>query len=292
MAIKINVSDANADGKGINFATYLKQFAKTYDATGYGDFSGETTGEVTDAENPLGAKAYVSSENEAMDGRSVIFNASDRFIYDFYNGHVISGKLKSIVIGTDTEGKSIGNDNTEYTNSADVTISGFKPFTTSSADGDLMGDMMHAKTSGIDDLYKLIQSDSIVFKGSTGNDVFKGYDRNDKIYGGAGNDKLDGAKGNDYIDGDAGNDKLTGGLGADTFFFAAGDGKDKITDFEAGKAGKDKIEFASGLFDDFNDVLANAVDTSAGVKISYEGGTLTLVDVAIADLHKGDFHLL
>ena len=317
MAIKINVADANLDGKGINFAAYLKSFEKTYqDATSRGDFSGEITGSM--GSSTYGAKSYVTTDSAEDGGRSVIFNSPDKFYYDFagleYPAHTIWGKLQSIVFGSDTVATTAGrppNEYTIYTNSADVTITGFgKNFITTSQDGEILDGIMNASTAGLGALRAYLESDSIVFKGSTGNDVFTGYTHNDKLNGGAGNDKLSGAGGNDVLNGGAGNDtlngdagndklvgaagndKLTGGAGADTFIFAKGAGTDKITDFEAGKAGKDIIEFAHGLFDNYADVLAHAKDTNAGVQISYDGGKLTLLDVEIADLHKGDFHIL
>ena len=294
MAIKISVADANNDGKGINFAAYLKDYEETYaDATGRGDFSGKTSGDITSEDDPLGAKSYVTTDSEEDGGRSVIFNSSGKFIYDFFGGHVISGKLQSMVFGDDTVKTSIGGGDNSYTNSGDITIAGFpKNYETTSDKGEIMGDILNAKTNGIDSLYDFLQSDSIVFKGSTGKDVFAGYTHDDTLNGGAGSDKLDGGAGADRIDGDTGSDHLTGGLGADTFYFAKNDGTDKITDFAAGKAGKDIIEFGKGLFDSFADVLDHAKDVSAGVQISYDGGKLTLLDVEIADLHKGDFHLL
>lgn len=306
MAIKINVADANGDGKGINFAAYLKSFEKTYsDATGMGDFSGKVTGNYADKNNPLHAKAYVTTDNEDGGGRSVIFNGgAGGFAYSGpyeHNGaaHVIFGKLASIVFGTDTVKTSLGDDASSYSNSGDIKISGFaKNYETTSQDGQVLGDILKTDTNGLDSLRSLIESDSIVFKGSSGKDVFTGYAHNDKLNGGAGNDKLEGGAGNDRIIGGTGNDTLTGDdkagkfTGADTFVFSKGDGKDKITDFDAGKAGKDVIEFGKGLFNNYADVLAHAKDTDAGVQISYHGGQVTLLGVEIADLHKGDFHLL
>jgi Ca2+-binding RTX toxin-like protein len=294
MAIKINVADANHDGKGINFAAYLKDIETTYaDATGRGDFSGKTSGDIMSQDDPLGAKSYVTTDSEEDGGRSVIFNSSDKFIYDFFGGHVISGKLQSMVFGTDTVKTPLSGDENVYSNSGDITIAGFaKNYETTSEKGEIMGDVLNAKMNGIDSLYDFLQSDSIVFKGSTGKDVFAGYGYDDTLNGGAGADKLDGGDGEDRIDGDTGSDKLTGGLGADTFYFAKGDGGDKITDFEAGKAGKDVIEFGKGLFDNYADVIDHAKDVGAGVQISYDGGKLTLLDVDLADLHKSDLHLL
>ncbi|EJU14713.1 glycoside hydrolase family protein [Sphingomonas sp. LH128] len=55
-----------------------------------------------------------------------------------------------------------------------------------------------------------------------------------KLFGWAGDDMLDGGAGNDVLNGGAGNDTLTGGAGADIFVFAAGYGKDTVTDFQHG----------------------------------------------------------
>nr|WP_299498850.1 calcium-binding protein [uncultured Rhizobium sp.] len=289
MAITISASDDNKDGTGINFTSYLRAFEKTFESTGYGGFSGATSGDVYDADNPLGAKSYVTTNSESDGGDSVIFNASGKFVYDFYNGHVISGKLSSLVFGSDTVTKALTGDDVKYSNSGDITISGLGGIATSSKSGDIMGDIMDGIT---DSLTKLLASDSIIFKGSTGNDVFSGYSHNDKINGGAGKDTLNGAAGKDRLDGDAGNDVLTGGAGADTFYFAKNDGSDKIRDFEEGRAGKDVIEFQKGLFDNYADIIDHAVEKAGNTVISYDGGKLTLVGVGLDDLHKSDFHLL
>jgi serralysin len=336
MAITISVSDYNKDGKGINFNAYLKNFSKTFESVGYGGFSGTTSGSVMDANDPLGAKSYATTDSEEDGGNSVIFTATSKFIYDFFNGHVISGKLSSLVFGSDTKTTALTGDDVTYSNSGDIKISGFGGITTTSQSnkGMILGDLMDGKTTS---LTALLASDSIVFKGSSGDDVFSGYghddkisggagndvlygrggndvlngragdDRlyggagndiliggagNDKLYGGAGNDVLKGGAGKDYLAGGKGNDILTGGKGADTFYFAKGDGNDKITDFEAGRAGKDVIEFQKGLFDSYADIINHAVEKNGNTIISYDGGKLTLVDVLIADLHKNDFHLL
>jgi hypothetical protein len=126
MAINITVTDANNDGKGINFAAYLKSYEKNYvDATGRGDFNGKTSGEVMNRDNPLGSKSYVTTDSVENGGRSVIFNSSGKFIYDFYGGHVISGKLQSMVFGGDTQSTALAGGDHKYTNSGDNPISGF-----------------------------------------------------------------------------------------------------------------------------------------------------------------------
>ncbi|CAO3435296.1 calcium-binding protein [Azospirillum doebereinerae] len=55
----------------------------------------------------------------------------------------------------------------------------------------------------------------------------------DTLIGGAGNDNLEGGFDNDTLSGGLGDDLLTGGEGAYLFVFAAGDGQDIITDFDA-----------------------------------------------------------
>ncbi len=54
----------------------------------------------------------------------------------------------------------------------------------------------------------------------------------DVILAGAGNDSVDAGSGDDRIEGGAGDDVLTGGSGHDVFVFAAGFGKDMISDFK------------------------------------------------------------
>jgi Ca2+-binding RTX toxin-like protein len=111
-----------------------------------------------------------------------------------------------------------------------------------------------------------------------------------RLTGGAGDDILDGAAGNDYILGDAGNDTLIGGLGADVFVFEKGFGNDTISDFWAGAGRTDRVWLTGLGFDDFDDVLDNAVDTVDGVVITIAGeGTLTFTGVKLAQLNADDF---
>jgi len=65
----------------------------------------------------------------------------------------------------------------------------------------------------------------------TGVENIRGSIYNDTLIGDAGVNNLSGDNGLDYLRGGLGDDILTGGTSRDTFFFAAGDGKDTITDF-------------------------------------------------------------
>lgn len=82
---------------------------------------------------------------------------------------------------------------------------------------------------------------SDVLNGGTGHDTLIGGAGHDRLAGGTGSDRLVGGSGNDRLDGGIDRDVLTGGAGADTFVFAAGYGRDVITDFRVGNGG-DRLE--------------------------------------------------
>lgn len=297
MAFTISVSDFNKDGTGINFAAYLSNFEKNYvDDTGRGGFSGTQSGVYGSETNPLQADAYAITDDASGGGQSVIFNGPGNFKYSgpySYNGsaHNVYGELSSISFGQNTEITDLGGGDVKYSHDADIKITGFSSgyMTDAQTKGELLHDISNSDTSS---LTALLATDSIIFKGSTGKDVFTGYGHADKLNGGAGNDKLGGGAGKDRLNGDTGNDVLTGGTAADTFYFAKNDGTDRISDFAAGRTGADIIEFQKGLFDSYADVIDSAVEKNGNTVISYTGGSLTLIGVEIADLHKGDFHLL
>ena len=69
--------------------------------------------------------------------------------------------------------------------------------------------------------------------GSNQRDILKGGIGNDSLYGGGDFDKLYGEEGDDLLNGGAGLDILSGGSGADRFVLAAGNGSDRILDFNA-----------------------------------------------------------
>lgn len=68
-------------------------------------------------------------------------------------------------------------------------------------------------------------------------DRFTGTMKNDRLIGSDGEDVMSGRNGHDRLVGGRGDDWLTGGAGRDRFIFNAGDGKDRIMDFDA--TGKD-----------------------------------------------------
>lgn len=103
---------------------------------------------------------------------------------------------------------------------------------------------------------------------SAGDDSLVGGAGDDSIVASGGNDTLEGGDGNDTLVGGIDQDLLTGGLGNDLFVYAAGDGSDTITDFNAGNGGtlsdgdttnNDYIDL-SGFYDSIWELYADQAD--------------------------------
>ena len=139
-----------------------------------------------------------------------------------------------------------------------------------------------------DDVIDAKLGDDIV-KGGTGNDKLYGNRGDDKLYGDSGDDFISGGRGEDRIYGGAGNDELYGSSSADVFVFEKDAGDDIITDFKAGKAGKDVILFHDVGLHSFANILDHAADTTGGLLITYDEGSLLLENVKLEQLDKHDF---
>jgi len=122
-----------------------------------------------------------------------------------------------------------------------------------------------------------------------GNDVVDAGSGDDVILAGAGNDTVDAGSGDDRIEGGAGDDVLTAGSGHDVFVFAAGFGKDIISDFKTTGTSSDMLEFSHDVFADATAALAAAHQDGSDVVFTIDANTtLTLKNVQLASLH--DFH--
>ncbi|MBX9826325.1 MAG: pre-peptidase C-terminal domain-containing protein [Xanthobacteraceae bacterium] len=120
-----------------------------------------------------------------------------------------------------------------------------------------------------------------------------GNDGANTLTAGSGNNAVFGGGGNDVITGGAGNDNLTGGSGNDTFVFKSGFGLDTITDFAAGAASDDVIQIQDELFADFAAVQAASAQVGSNVVITLDASnTITLQNVALANLHQDDFQFV
>ena len=125
--------------------------------------------------------------------------------------------------------------------------------------------------------------------GDNGDDILSGDQDNDYLYGGKGNDRLYGDNGDDQLYGDAGADLLLGGTGNDIFVIGPGGGDDIISDFNDNE---DRIDLTAFDLTDFDDLTLTAVPARRSVIVdmsAYDGGTIYLSGVDIADLDATDF---
>ena len=120
--------------------------------------------------------------------------------------------------------------------------------------------------------------------GGMGNDQLYGGAQGDALMGGERDDFLDEGAGHGDLDGGAGDDTLVGGIGADAFAVGPHSDDDVIKDFTAGPGMFDHLALHELRWED----LAFE-DTEAGVRISWEGGSVLLEGVRQADLAQDDF---
>lgn len=121
-------------------------------------------------------------------------------------------------------------------------------------------------------------------EGGRGNDKVYGGDEADMVMGGPGNDYVDEGQGHGGLDGGPGDDMLVGGQGPDAFFIGPTSGDDVIKDFTAGPGMFDHLALQNLRWDDLR-----FEDTSAGVKISWEDGSVVLEGVNKSQLSQDDF---
>ena len=131
--------------------------------------------------------------------------------------------------------------------------------------------------------------------GNSGNNGVRGLGGNDTLAGGLGDDLLIGDAGDDVILGDGGDDTLLGGTGADVlaggdgddaFVFAGTFGSDRITDFSAGAASGDQLDFAR-LGIEFADLTIAAAGADTWITLGHHGAVL-LEGVTPAELDLAD----
>ena len=82
---------------------------------------------------------------------------------------------------------------------------------------------------------------------------------------------------------------MSGGSGNDTFVFRTNLSQQVINDFTAGS---DVFEFHDGIFADAATALASTVSGNDTLITIDAGNTILLKNVALANLHAGDFHIV
>lgn len=129
--------------------------------------------------------------------------------------------------------------------------------------------------------------------GGAGADRLNGGEGNDRVFGGGDADMVAGGPGNDYLDegrghgdveGGPGNDILIGGPGPDAFGVDRMSGNDVIKDFTPGPGMFDHLALRDLRWEDLT-----IADTSAGARVSWEGGSVVLENVRKSQLAQDDF---
>jgi Ca2+-binding RTX toxin-like protein len=192
------------------------------------------------------------------------------------------------------------------------------------AEGDSLSHIENIRGSLGNDLLYGSVADNFIF-GNDGNDDLGGWIGADKLDGGADSDTIDfsgdygavavslragvgywnfaegdtyfnienvkGSIFNDFIEGNGGANVLTGAGGEDLFTFVAGFGADIITDFNGnGAASGDRVQFGSGLFTGFADLLAHSTQVGSDVVIQLDATNyLTLQGLQLGSLDASDF---
>ncbi|MFO1059519.1 MAG: Ig-like domain-containing protein [Dongiaceae bacterium] len=96
----------------------------------------------------------------------------------------------------------------------------------------------------------------------------------------------------DTLPGTAGDDLFTGGGNSDTFAFAPHFGRDVVTDFAASGPQHDVLQIDHGIFANYATLMANAAQVGADVVITAGSDSITLKNVAKANLGAADFHFV
>ena len=133
---------------------------------------------------------------------------------------------------------------------------------------------------GSDAVYGNFEND--IAYGNFGNDTIFGGKGDDVLYGGRDNDLILGNIGDDTLLGNGGDDTLTGGSGNDFFISALNGGNDNITDFTNGD-----LLRVNGV--DTATLLGATTSGTDGAVISFTGGSITLVGVAVETVTEGIF---
>lgn len=153
-------------------------------------------------------------------------------------------------------------------------------------EGGAVADTLRASAAG-ERLFGLGGDDRLV--GGAGDDLLVGGTGRDLISGGLGRNAMFGGAGNDHLLAGAGDDALSGGVGGDLFDFAGGlVGEDRITDFDMGEQGDDRMRFSRTDFADFQALVDHSRQVGEDLVIDGPHGAVTLVGYSFGQLTAGD----
>ncbi|CUH70103.1 Hemolysin IA [Thalassovita autumnalis] len=215
-------------------------------------------------------------------------DGGDRFFGDAGDDRIYAGNGFDHIYGGSGNDLIYGGDKADqvWAGSGDDTVYGGK-----GADNVLLGDgndifydRGQGGTAGQDRVQAGAGNDTLLGQG--GADLLEGQKGYDWIEGGIGWDTLRGGNGFDTLIGGNGNDLLEGGELADVFVFQQGSGADTISDFGLGN---DRLQLDVG-----RSSLAqlSPVEEAAGLRLNWDGGSVLLQGISLADLDAGDLVFL
>jgi Ca2+-binding RTX toxin-like protein len=131
--------------------------------------------------------------------------------------------------------------------------------------------------------------DDVIY-GRGGNDALGGAAGNDELHAGDGHDRLYGGDGNDTLHGGTGNDRMWGDGGADTFIMRAGDGTDKILDFDLGSS--DIIDLSDFQVSSFSLLQSMTSQIASDVRVNFPTGDVLIIEnIPMSQLQSYHFFL-
>ena len=201
MAITIELTDANNDGTGVNFAAYLGNYDSSFSLGYWGFFNDPSAGMFQGSEFAFSNSTQSSLTTPINSAyQSVIFEAAagNSLQYDFAT-HVLAGSVDAFSLG---HGLSYSATTDSFSNASDIAFSDLG--LAGSGSGNAVHNLVYGLMTGnLTSLYSLLNSNDLVFISSTGNDVLSGYAGQDTFVfnTGSGNDVVNNfASGTDLLD--------------------------------------------------------------------------------------------
>lgn len=252
-------------------------------ATGIEFAAGNNNDDIFDASgSTISVKLLGGAGNDTLIGGDV----ADQ-LYGFTGDDILNGgggnDILNAAQGADTLDGGAGDD-IIYMDSDDISVLGGDGYDRVYANGYSSAITLDLNAASVEYVSGSAGGDSFTAAGSivavkmlgrNGDDMLTGGEANDLIFGGLGDDMLTGGNGNDFLSGDA---------GADVFLFADNWGDDIIRDFTDGTDIMDMTALGIAFSD-----LSLSVDAFGNGVISYDGNSIVLRGVQVADIDAGDF---
>lgn len=163
MSITITLSDANGDGTGINFLSYLSDYDTNFTGSGWGGFNSPSLGSFS------GTEYAISNSGAAT---SVVMGSASGDTLDYnFGSHILEGSLDSVSFGS---GLSLNSTTDEWEQTTtDIDIEGLG--LTGTGSGNDVHNVVYDLMQGNDDELLNEFDSGVTYISSSGNDVMAGF---------------------------------------------------------------------------------------------------------------------